>query len=282
MALDDYFQRCLSTKPVYRTLLSNKSVCRTFFCLYVQQIRLPDTSDRQTVLPVTPHPICPKKPSPAIMKLQPVSYSPDEAIERAQRFADEMARRRTVRHFDTRPIPDEVLDAALRAAASAPSGANRQPWRFVVVRDAGIKSKIRTAAEAEEHEFYTRRATPEWLEALVPFETNEHKPFLEEAPALIAIFLERYGLGEDGKRIKNYYALESVGIATGFLIAALHHAGVATLTHTPSPMGFLNEILDRPRNETPFLLLVAGYPIEDAEVPDIEKLPFDTVVRYVG
>ena len=216
------------------------------------------------------------------MKLQPVSYSPDEAIERAQRFADEMARRRTVRHFDTRPIPDEVLDAALRAAASAPSGANRQPWRFVVVRDAGVKSRIRTAAEAEEHEFYTRRATREWLEALVPFETNEHKPFLEEAPVLIAIFLERYGLGEDGKRIKNYYALESVGIATGFLIAALHHAGVATLTHTPSPMGFLNEILERPRNETPFLLLVAGYPGEDSEVPDIEKLPFDTVVRYVG
>ena len=141
------------------------------------------------------------------MKLHPVSYSPDEAIERAQRFAEDMVRRRTVRHFDSRPIPDEVLGAALLAAASAPSGANRQPWRFVVVRDAGIKSKIRTAAEAEEHEFYTRRATREWLEALAPFETNEHKPFLEEAPALIAIFLERYGLGEDGKRIKNYYGV---------------------------------------------------------------------------
>lgn len=218
----------------------------------------------------------------AIMKLQPVVYSPDEAIRRAQRFADEMARRRTVRHFDSRPIPNEVIDAALRAAVSAPSGANRQPWRFVVVRDPGIKARIRVAAEAEEHEFYNRRATREWLEALAPFETNEHKPFLEEAPALIAIFLERYGLGKDGKRIKNYYASESVGIATGFLIAALHHAGVATLTHTPSPMGFLNEILERPRNETPFLLLVAGYPSEDAEAPDIEKLPFDTVVRYAG
>ncbi len=216
------------------------------------------------------------------MKLQPVVYSPDEAIRRAQRFADEMARRRTVRHFDSRPIPNEVIDAALRAAVSAPSGANRQPWRFVVVRDPGIKARIRVAAEAEEHEFYNRRATREWLEALAPFETNEHKPFLEEAPALIAIFLERYGLGKDGKRIKNYYASESVGIATGFLIAALHHAGVATLTHTPSPMGFLNEILERPRNETPFLLLVAGYPSEDAEAPDIEKLPFDTVVRYAG
>ena len=216
------------------------------------------------------------------MKLQPVIYSQDEAIRRAQRFADEMARRRTVRHFDSRPVPDEVLAAALRAAASAPSGANRQPWRFVVVRDAKIKARIRTAAEAEERAFYNRRATREWLDALAPLGTDENKPFLEEAPALIAIFMERYGLGPDGKRIKNYYASESVGIAAGFLIAALHHAGVATLTHTPSPMRFLNEILDRPRNETPFLLLVAGYPHPTVEVPNIEKLPFDTVVRYVG
>ncbi len=187
------------------------------------------------------------------MKLQPVSYSPDEA-----------------------------LNAALRVAASAPSGANRQPWRFVVVRDAGIKARIRVASEAEERAFYNRRATREWLEALAPLGTDENKPFLEEAPALIAIFLERYGLGPDGERIKNYYASESVGIATGFLIAALHHAGVATLTHTPSPMRFLNEILDRPNNETPFLLLVAGYPSQDAEVPDIERLPLEAVVRYVG
>ena len=216
------------------------------------------------------------------MKLQPVIYSPDEAIRRAQCFADEMARRRTVRHFDSRSVPDEVLAAALRVAASAPSGANRQPWRFVVVRDAKIKARIRTAAEAEERAFYNRRATREWLDALAPLGTDENKPFLEEAPALIAIFMERYGLGPDGKRIKNYYASESVGIAAGFLIAALHHAGVATLTHTPSPMRFLNEILDRPHNETPFLLLVAGYPHPTAEVPNIEKLPFDTVVRYVG
>lgn len=216
------------------------------------------------------------------MKLQPVSYPPSEAIRRAQRFAEEMTRRRTVRHFDSRPIPDEVIDAALRVAASAPSGANRQPWRFVAVRDAGVKSRIRAAAEAEEHAFYHRRATREWLDALAPLGTDENKPFLEEAPALIAIFLERYGLGQDGERIRNYYASESVGIATGFLIAALHHAGVATLTHTPSPMRFLNEILDRPPNETPFLLLVAGYPRQDAEAPDIERLPFETVVRYVG
>ena len=216
------------------------------------------------------------------MKLQPVVYSPDEAIRRAQRFADDMARRRTVRDFDSRPIPDEVIAAALRVAASAPSGANRQPWRFVVVRDPEIKARIRIAAEAEERAFYRRRATREWLDALAPLGTDENKPFLEEAPALIAIFLERYGLDPDGKRIKNYYASESVGIAAGFLIAALHHAGVATLTHTPSPMRFLNEILGRPRNETPFLLLVAGYPRKDAEAPDIEKLPFDTVVRYMG
>ncbi len=216
------------------------------------------------------------------MKLQPVVYSPEEAVRRAQRFADDMARRRTVRDFDSRPIPDEVIAAALRVAASAPSGANRQPWRFVVVRDPEIKARIRIAAEAEERAFYRRRATREWLDALAPLGTDENKPFLEEAPALIAIFLERYGLDPDGKRIKNYYASESVGIAAGFLIAALHHAGVATLTHTPSPMRFLNEILERPRNETPFLLLVAGYPRQDAEAPDIEKLPFDTVVRYMG
>ena len=222
------------------------------------------------------------KPAYVTMKLQPVVYSPDEAIRRAQRFADDMARRRTVRDFDSRPIPEEVIAAALRVAASAPSGANRQPWRFVVVRDPKIKARIRVAAEAEERAFYRRRATREWLDALAPLGTDENKPFLEEAPALIAIFLERYGLGPDGKRIKNYYASESVGIAAGFLIAALHHAGVATLTHTPSPMRFLNEILGRPRNETPFLLLVAGYPRKDAEAPDIEKLPFDTVVRYMG
>ena len=156
-------------------------------------------------------------------------------------------------------------------AATAPSGANRQPWHFVVVRDPALKHRIRIAAEAEERSFYEERAPDEWLEALAPIGTDAEKPFLETAPALVAIFLERYGLDADGGRIKNYYMPESVGIATGFLIAALHDAGLATLTHTPSPMGFLNEILGRPKNERPYLLLVVGYPTDDAEVPGIER-----------
>ena len=203
---------------------------------------------------------------------------PAEMLERARRFADEIARRRTVRDFDARPPPDGVIEAALRTAASAPSGANRQPWRFVVVRDPKVKAHLREAAEEEERAFYGGRAPPEWLRALEPFGTDAHKPFLTEAPALIAIFLERHGRGPDGERIRNYYTSESVGIAAGFLIAALHHAGLATLTHTPSPMRFLNRILGRPANEVPFLLLVVGYPKPGARVPDIERLPMETVV----
>ena len=215
------------------------------------------------------------------MKLDFREYSQPEMIERSKDFCSEMARRRTVRDFDTRPIPNEVIDNALKTAAAAPSGANRQPWRFVVIRDAEIKRRIREGAEAEEREFYAGRAPDDWLEALEPLGTDEHKPFLTEAPVLIAIFLERFGIDESGKRIKNYYMPESVGIATGFLIAALHHAGLATLTHTPSPMGFLNEILDRPSRERPFLLLVAGYPTPDAAVPDIERFPIEKVVTTI-
>lgn len=208
--------------------------------------------------------------------------SQEDMISRAKEFCALMAKRRTVRDFDSRAIPSEVLDAALRTAASAPSGANQQPWRFVVVRDAETKTKIRLAAEAEEREFYSHRATREWLQALAPLGTNEDKPFLEEAPVLIAIFLQRYGLNSQGQRVKNYYMTESVGICTGLLIAALHYAGLATLTHTPSPMKFLNEILGRPSNERPFLLLVAGYPKADAQVPDIERLPLEVVVSESG
>ena len=193
-----------------------------------------------------------------------------------------MVKRRTLRDFDSREVPAEVIEAALRTAASAPSGANQQPWRFVLVRDAATKARIRVAAEAEEREFYGHRATREWLEALAPLGTDEHKPFLEEAPVLIAIFLQRYGVDAKGQRVKNYYMTESVGISTGFLIAALHHAGLATLTHTPSPMKFLNEILGRPSNERPFLLLVVGYPKPDAEVPDIERFPLKLVVSESG
>ena len=207
-------------------------------------------------------------------------YRPDEMLRRAQRFCNDMVRRRTVRDYDRRPIPEGVLEAALRTALSAPSGANRQPWRFVVITDPKIKQQIRERAEDEEREFYGGRAPDDWLEALKPLGTDENKPFLTEAPALIAIFLERYGAGQNGTRVKNYYTPESVGIATGFLICALHQAGLATLTHTPSPMKFLNEILDRPLRERAFLLLVVGYPKKATVVPDIEKLPFDTTVSY--
>lgn len=220
----------------------------------------------------------PDAAGPRMTDLDFREFAPEEMQDRARRFAEEMKRRRTVRDFAERPAPEGVITAALRAAASAPSGANRQPWRFVVVRDPAVKARLRAAAEEEERAFYGGRAPPEWLRALEPFGTDANKPFLTEAPVLIAIFLERYGLGADGERIRNYYVTESVGIAAGFLIAALHHAGLATLTHTPSPMRFLNQILDRPANEVPFLLLVVGYPKPGAQVPDIHRFPLSHVV----
>ncbi|GMV20887.1 MAG: nitroreductase family protein [Vicinamibacterales bacterium] len=192
---------------------------------------------------------------------------------RAEAFAADLARRRTVRDFSDRPIPAGVIDACIRAAGTAPSGANLQPWHFVVITDPATKRRIREAAEAEEREFYEKRATPEWLAALEPLGTDANKPFLETAPALIAIFAEAYGERADGTRVKHYYVSESVGIATGLLIAAVHNAGLVSLTHTPSPMGFLNEILDRPARERPYLLLVVGFPAEDAQVPDIARKP---------
>ena len=199
-----------------------------------------------------------------------------EMARRARAFRDEMRRRRTVRDYSPEPVPGEVIDVCIEAAGTAPNGANRQPWHFVVVRDPAVKRRIREAAEHEELDFYEHRAPPEWLEALAHLGTDEQKPFLETAPVLIAIFAEKYELrGEE--KLKNYYVTESVGIATGILITALHHAGLATLTHTPSPMGFLNEILDRPPNERPFLLLVVGYPAADALVPDITRQPLDRI-----
>jgi nitroreductase len=213
--------------------------------------------------------------------LQYRAYPPDEMARRAAAFHADIARRRTVRDFADGPIPPGVLEQCLRAAGTAPSGANLQPWHFVVVTDPGTKHRIREAAEAEEREFYRHRATPEWLEALSALGTDERKPFLETAPALIAIFGVAYGTRPDGTRMKHYYVAESVGIATGFLIAALHHAGLATLTHTPSPMGFLNEILHRPRNERPFLLLVVGYPAGEARVPVIARKPLEAFVSFV-
>jgi nitroreductase len=178
-------------------------------------------------------------------------------------------------------VPRSVIEACLRTAGTAPSGANQQPWHFVAVSDPAVKSHIRQAAEAEEREFYERRASQEWLDALAPLGTDAHKPFLEIAPYLIAIFAQTYGMGADGGKIKHYYVTESVGIATGLLIAALHHAGLATLTHTPSPMGFLNEILGRPANERPFLLLVVGYPAENAQVPAITKKALEEIATFV-
>lgn len=208
-------------------------------------------------------------------------YPRDEMIERARRFADDLSRRRTVRQFSDRRVPREVIESCLRAAGSAPSGANMQPWHFAVVTDPEIKRRIREAAEKEEHEFYTQRAPREWLDALAVLGTDENKPFLDKAPYLIAVFVESYGVGEGGSRVKHYYATESVGLATGLLIAAVHNAGLVSLTHTPSPMGFLNEILDRPANERPFLLLVVGYPAEDAEVPDIDRKKLDEISSWM-
>jgi iodotyrosine deiodinase len=208
-------------------------------------------------------------------------YPVEEMKQRAADFCADMQRRRTVRHFSGRPVPSEVIEHCLRAAATAPSGANLQPWHFVVVTDPAVKRQIRQAAEEEEREFYQHRAPQEWLEALAPLGTDEHKPFLETAPCLIAVFVQRYGLLPDGRRLKHYYALESVGIATGILITAIHHAGLVALTHTPSPMGFLNEILGRPANERPFLLLVVGYPADDAVVPQIGKKSLQEIATFV-
>jgi iodotyrosine deiodinase len=204
-----------------------------------------------------------------------------EMRRRAHVFYEEMRRRRTVRQFADRPVPRAIIEDCLRAAGTAPSGANLQPWRFVVVGDPAIKAKIREAAELEESEFYHHRAPKEWLEALAPLGTDEHKPYLDTAPWLIAVFGQRYGVTPSGARISHYYVLESVGIATGFLIAALHHAGLVTLTHTPSPMGFLNDLLGRPPSEKPFLLLVVGYPAADAQVPDVGKKRLEEIATFV-
>lgn len=211
------------------------------------------------------------QPTDHIPLPDPRRLTSEEMKQRAADFAQEAAWRRTVRDYSDHDVPFEVIEHCLRAAGRAPSGANQQPWHFVVVSDPDVKSRIRRAAEAEEKRFYEERATEEWLDALRPLGTDWRKPFLEEAPYLIAIFVQRYAIDQDGRRIKHYYATESVGIATGVLITALHHAGLATLTHTPSPMGFLNDILKRPANEKPFLLLVTGLPAEGATVPNLRK-----------
>lgn len=209
------------------------------------------------------------------------SYPDAEMLRRARVFSGELRRRRTVRDFSEQRVAREVIEQALLAAGSAPNGANLQPWHFVAISDPAIKHEIRLGAEEEERDFYAGRATPEWLEDLAHLGTDAEKPFLETAPWLIAIFAQRWRTSPDGARRANYYVPESVGIATGFLIAALHDAGLATLTHTPSPMGFLNRILARPANEKPFLLLVVGHPIEDARVPVITKKSLDSLATFL-
>ncbi|MES2959054.1 MAG: nitroreductase family protein [Pseudomonadota bacterium] len=194
-------------------------------------------------------------------------YAPAQMTERARAFHADLARRRTVRDFESRPVPREVIEHCLLAAGTAPSGANQQPWFFSVITDAARKQRIREAAEKEESEFYGGKAPQEWLDALAPLGTDPNKPFLDEAPLLIAIFAQKYGVRPDGTRFSHYYVPESVGIATGFLIAALHHSGLATLTHTPSPMGFLNELCERPPSEKPVILLVVGFPKAGCLVP---------------
>lgn len=201
--------------------------------------------------------------------------------QRLEAFYENMDRRRTVREFSDRPVPDGIIETALRVAGTAPSGANLQPWHFVVVTGAETKRKIRIAAEEEEKEFYEHRASEEWLKALEPLGTDTNKPFLETAPCLIAVFLQKFGKLPDDRKVKHYYPVESTGLATGFLITALHQAGLVCLTHTPSPMGFLNEILDRPKSERPFLLLVTGYPASGATVPDIKRKPLEDFTSVV-
>lgn len=197
----------------------------------------------------------------------------EDSLQRAQQFAAHIARRRTVRDFSPDPVPRAIIESCLLAAGTAPSGANQQPWHFVAVgrEDAALRGRIREAAEDEEREFYGTRAPQAWLDALAPLGTDASKPFLEIAPWLIAIFVQPHGVAPDGAIVKHYYATESVGIATGLLIAAVHEAGLVSLTHTPSPMGFLNALLGRPSHERPFLLLVVGYPATGAQVPDITR-----------
>ena len=219
--------------------------------------------------------------SNGFIKLDFEELDAESMCAEAQDFYRRMARRRTVRDFSDRAIPDGLLENAILAAGSAPSGANMQPWHFVVVGDAAVKRRIREAAEVEERALYEHRASDEWLDALAPLGTDADKAFLETAPALIAIFLKKFTLDKQGNKHKNYYTAESVGIATGILITALHRAGLATLTHTPSPMKFLSEILDRPDYERPYLLLVCGYPADNCRVPDIKRQPLEKIASFI-
>ncbi len=216
---------------------------------------------------------------------RPVAYHHKERPEsdmraRAEAFHEMMDQRRSVRFFSDRPVPRDLIERAILTAGTAPSGAHRQPWRFVVVDDPGLKHQIRLAAEEEEYESYHGRMAEEWLEALAPLGTDWHKPFLETAPWLVICFAETYGVSAGGEKIKHYYVQESCGIACGFFIAAIHNMGLVTLTHTPSPMRFLNDILHRPKNERPYILFPVGYPSEDATVPDLQRKRLDEITQW--
>ena len=220
-------------------------------------------------------------PRPLFSPLPFHEYPIEEMRQRADDFYVELKRRRTVRDFSDRPVPGGIIESCIRTAGTAPSGANQQPWHFVVVSNPEIKHQIRLAAEEEERAFYSGRAPEEWREALAHLGTDANKAFLEIAPYLIVIFAQSYGIDEQGRKVKNYYVSESAGIATGMLISALHHAGLATLTHTPSPMNFLSTILERPANERPFLILVAGYPAEDTQVPVLTKKSLEDIATFL-
>lgn len=218
--------------------------------------------------------------SKASLPLDFLEIPASEMMQRAESFYQEVNRRRTVRDFSDKPIPDGLIETCLRSASTAPSGANRQPWHFAVVSDKAKQRRIREGAEEEEREFYESRAPQDWLDALAPLGTDANKPFLETAPCLIVIFAEKFSYDEQNKKQKNYYVTESASIATGILITALHNAGLATLTHTPAPMKFLNEILNRPDTEKPLMILVTGYPTEDAQVPAISRKSLEEFASF--
>lgn len=203
-----------------------------------------------------------------------------DSLQRAEAFHDEMQRRRTMRHFSSEPVPRALIEWAIRVAGSAPSGAHQQPWTFVAVSDAETRRRMREAAEREERAFYSGRAPQEWIDALAPLGTDEHKPHLTDAPWVVVLFRQAYGVAPDGSRRPYYYTTESCGIAAGFFIAAIHHIGLVTLTHTPSPMGFLGELLERPANEKAMLVMPVGYPSPDAQVPDIARKPLDAIAVW--
>ncbi len=220
--------------------------------------------------------------APAFIPYRPPRLPEPEMLARARAFHEEMDRRRSVRRFAPDPVPRELVELAIRTASTAPSGAHRQPWRFVAVSDPAVKREIRIAAEREEQISYEGgRMPPDWIEALAPIGTDWHKPYLETVPWIVAVFEERHGLNPDGSARKNYYVKESVGIACGLFVAAIHRMGLATLTHTPSPMKFLGEILRRPANEAPYVLFPVGYPAPDCEVPDLRRKGLDEVAVWL-